>query len=163
MKKLVIMRHAKSSRDDIALIDYDRVLNQRGLNDAQYIGSYLYNRLGTPDLIISSPSVRTRQTAELAASKLLYPCEKIQFAKKLYESSLRDIMGVIHDIKDNIKTVVIIGHNPSVSAVSNYLNDNFTEIMPTASAACFSINIDSWDLLSNDDSEVSFFITPKTI
>jgi len=163
MKKLVILRHAKSSWDDVAIIDYDRKLNQRGLNDAKKIGDYLYTQLGTPDLIISSPSIRTRETSELIALSLFYPQNKIQFVKSLYEASLSDYIKVLHDLKDDTKTVVIVGHNPSVSAVANYLNRSFIEIMPTASLVCFGINIDSWKLLDENDAELAFFVTPKTI
>ncbi|MDX6498298.1 MAG: phosphohistidine phosphatase [Blastocatellia bacterium] len=63
MKTLLLLRHAKSSKDDPSLIDFDRPLNERGKNDAQLIGKYIRQQRIKADFVVSSPAERARQTA----------------------------------------------------------------------------------------------------
>jgi len=77
MKKLCIVRHAKSSWDDPGLLDLERPLNKRGKRDAPFMGERLKKYKVKPDLIISSPAKRAMKTAKIIASKINYPVKKL--------------------------------------------------------------------------------------
>ena len=86
MKKLYIIRHAKSSWKDFSLADYDRPLNKRGFFNAPFMGNILKEKRVMPDLILSSPALRAKTTAEIIAKSIHY-VDKIVFDKKIYEAS----------------------------------------------------------------------------
>ena len=82
MKKLFLIRHAKSSWEDLRLDDFDRPLNKRGEKDAPFMAELLKEKNIIPDLIISSPSLRTKLTAEIIAEKIGF-IDKISFESRL--------------------------------------------------------------------------------
>ena len=122
MKKLVIIRHAKSDWEDSSLDDYDRPLNTRGLQDAPVIGKFLYKKGLIPNLIISSPALRAITTAQLISNEVKY--EQVitpnQYIYEAYINTLQEIVSFIHDDND---TVFLVGHNPGVSALAYMLCD----------------------------------------
>ena len=92
MKRLTLIRHAKSSWDDASLPDFDRPLNERGLRDAPKIGVHLaQNSITLPDKIISSPALRGISTACLIAKEIGYPEDTIELEPRLYEASLHQL------------------------------------------------------------------------
>ncbi len=121
MKKLYIIRHAKSSWKDLSLNDFDRPLNKRGKNNSKFMGKLL-SRLGVkPDLIISSPAKRALKTTINISKALNYEIDNIQFEIKFYEASLEDMLSIINSIDNVNKNVIIIGHNPSLNELINFL------------------------------------------
>src|SRR5438270_6969509 len=95
MKTLFLVRHAKSSRDDPALPDKDRPLNDRGKRDAPKMGKRLAKREVMPDLILSSPAKRALKTAKIIAKKLDYKLADIVVNERLYETGADDLLHVI--------------------------------------------------------------------
>jgi phosphohistidine phosphatase len=100
MKTLFIMRHAKSSWDDSALADFDRPLNERGLEAAPLIGETIRQHQFQIDSVVSSPAKRAEQTALLVRTAARINCE-IQFDRGIYEASpqrLRQIVAMVLDV-----------------------------------------------------------------
>ena len=98
MKTLLLLRHAKSSREDPSLQDFDRPLNERGKKDAPLIGKYARKQKIKADLVISSPAERARQTAELFL-KSAGPKVELRFDKQIYEASIRRLLSVVSQSK----------------------------------------------------------------
>lgn len=115
MKTVILMRHAKSSWDHPALKDLERPLNARGERDAPLMGSHFSTWGLTPDLLISSPAVRARETAIRVARALPYPEENIRIAPALYEQGVAGILSVIHALPETLQSVCLLGHNPDIS------------------------------------------------
>ena len=149
MKTLFLVRHAKSSRDDPALSDKDRPLNDRGMRDAPKMGARLAKQGVKPDLILSSPAVRARTTAELIAKKLDYKVKDIALVERLYAAAPGDVLDVIRELGDKPKCVMVFGHNPELGQLATRLASKDTD-MPTCAVAEFAYDIKSWSLVGKD-------------
>ena len=140
MKNLYILRHAKSSWDDFALKDFDRPLSTRGIQDAELMGNYFKSKIKVLDLILSSPSKRTKETLEHFFNKT---SQKIIFNETIYHSSEQNIYSVIKDVEKSISSIMIVGHNPSMHEFSESFSGQFIEKFSTCSLASFEFD-DEW-------------------
>ncbi|MDO5665653.1 MAG: histidine phosphatase family protein [Bacteroidia bacterium] len=147
MKKLLIMRHGKSSWDNKYLDDYDRPLNERGIKNSSEMGRFLLQKFGKPELILSSSAKRTMTTASLAAISLDYPQDKIKLDEELYLAGVSDITKSIAKISDNINTCILVGHNPGLTDLVNYFGVKLDNL-PTASVVCLDFDTLTWKEIS---------------
>jgi phosphohistidine phosphatase len=143
VKTLFLIRHAKSSRDDLALSDKERPLNDRGMRDAPRMGERLAKQDVKPDLILSSPAVRALATAEIMAKKLDYKLEDILVDDRLYASEADDLLNVIHKLGDKLELMMLFGHNPELTELAHRLSSEITQ-MPTCAVAEFTFATRSW-------------------
>ena len=129
MKKVYIIRHAKSSWHDENLDDFDRPLNKRGFKDAPFMGQLLRDKGVIPDLILSSPALRAKTTAELIANEME---EKVllKYDKEIYEADAGTLLHILKHIDEKKQTVFLIGHNPGLNMLVEYLS-GFNENIPT--------------------------------
>lgn len=149
MKTLYLIRHAKSSWDDMALADEDRPLNSRGKRDAPKVGERLAKRRPKPDLILSSPATRAVMTAEIIAKKLDYKRSKIVLDDRLYAVSADDLLEVIHQLDDKMARVMLIGHNPELTGLAHRLSSKITHL-PTCAVAELRFDAKSWARIGKD-------------
>lgn len=161
MKKLYLARHAKSSWDYPELSDFERPLNKRGKRDAPYMGKVLHDLNVRPDKIISSPAIRAYFTARTIASRLNYPVEKIDTSEIIYEAGAGELIEFIQSISDDINTLMLFGHNPSLTLTSNYLSDRSLDNIPTCAIVCIEFDVDSWSQVKTDKGKFLFFEYPK--
>ncbi len=143
MKTLLLIRHAKSSRDDIALPDKDRPLDERGKRDAPKMAERLAKRDLKPDLILSSPARRALTTAQIFARKLDYERKDIVVDVRLYAAAVDDLLEVIYGLQDKRERVALFGHNPELSALAHRLSSEIAD-MPTCAVAEFTFNAKAW-------------------
>jgi phosphohistidine phosphatase len=143
MKRLFLIRHAKSSWDDTALPDKDRPLNDRGRRDAPKMGKRLAKRDVKPDLILSSPARRALTTAEVIAKKLEYKLKDIVVDDRLYAGGADGLLDVIHELGDKLERVMFFGHNPEFTQLAHRLSSEITH-MPTCAIVEFTFNAASW-------------------
>ena len=143
MKTLFLIRHAKSSWDNAALPDKERPLNDRGRRDAPKMGERLAKREVKPDLILSSPAVRALSTAEFIAEKLDYRRKDIVVTERLYAAEVDDLLDVIRQLGDELKCVMLFGHNPEFTELAHRLSGEIAH-MPTCAIAEFTFDAKSW-------------------
>ncbi len=143
MKTLFLIRHAKSSWDNAALPDKERPLNDRGRRDAPKMGERLAKRDVKPDLILSSPAVRALSTAEIIAEKLNYRRKDIVVTERLYAAEVDDLLDVIRQLGDELKCVMLFGHNPEFTELAHRLSGEIAH-MPTCAIAEFTFDAKSW-------------------
>ncbi len=143
MKTLLLVRHAKSSWDDPALGDRARPLNDRGRRDALKMGARLARRGVRPDLILSSPATRARATAESIAGELGYERGRIAADERLYAADPDQLLAVIRQFDDAAKCVLLVGHNPELTALAHRFADTIAH-MPTCAVAEFTFDASSW-------------------
>lgn len=161
MKDLILLRHAKSSWDTPGLNDFDRPLNKKGLKNVPLIGSILKNKYGIkPDLIISSPALRAKQTTEIISQELEYPLEKIKYTQRLYSASFTEILSVLHSINEEYNCVILVGHNPALTEASNFLSEKYVDNIPTCGIVKSSFK-GEWKELKQKNCKIDFFIYPK--
>ena len=159
MKKLLILRHAKSSWADPDLADFERPLNERGLHAAPFMGSVIAKEGLSPDLIISSPAERAKTTAELAVDGGKLAAE-IKFDDHIYEASPHALLQIASDIDDEMKSVMLVGHNPGIEAFIKLLTGVY-EPMPTAALAVVELRIDYWEDIAAGSGKLLDVIRPK--
>lgn len=154
MKTLLILRHAKSSWSDPKLADIDRPLNKRGKRDAPRIGSLLKKNDLVPDLILSSPAVRARKTAEAVAEAAGYEGE-IEFEDNFYPGSPEDYIEVLQTLPEDLNSVMVVGHNPGLEELLETLTGE-SAALPTASLAQVNLPIRTW--LELDDEPIGALV-----
>ncbi len=149
MKKLLLMRHAKSSFEDDQASDFERGLNKRGEKDAPRMGKLLKDKGLVPDLILSSKAVRTSKTAEIVAEKIGYKKE-IQYVEGLYLGEPDAYLEALHGLEDDqSQTVLVVGHNPGLESLLQVLTDK-VESLPTGAIAALELPIRTWKALTYD-------------
>lgn len=149
MKKLLLMRHAKSSWADPDIPDHERPLKKRGRKDAETMGKMLKTKGMEPDLIMSSTAVRAKETAEILAETC--KCKKeIIFLDSLYMAEPADILHAIEKHGKDKKVIMVIGHNPGLEAFLQ-IADGKVETLPTASVAYLTASIDDWSKLNKGE------------
>lgn len=142
-RTLILVRHAKSNRDDPRLPDRERPLAERGMRDAPMMGKRLAKRNVAPDLILSSPARRALSTAEIMAGELGYDARDIAVDDRLYASDAETLLAVIGELSDQLKCVMLFGHNPEFSDLAGRLSGDIDE-MPTCAVAEFTFESASW-------------------
>jgi len=162
MKRLFLIRHAKSSWGDPDRADIDRPLNERGKRDAPVMGERLKKEhKAKPDLIISSPAKRALRTAKIIATALDYPEGKIEIKASLYASGVPAMLDVIRHLDDSLGEVMLFGHNPDLTSLANYLSNQQVENIPTCGIFCVDFDIKSWKDMKNQKGIFKFFDYPK--
>ena len=146
MKRLLVLRHAKSSWADTSLDDWQRPLNDRGRRDAPRVGAWLRDRSLVPDLIVSSDAVRARETAAAAATAAGYTRE-IVVKPSLYHATPADAIAVLKGVSNQTaRTVLIVGHNPGLEDLVSRLSGKHHD-MVTAAIVELAVPIDRWSEL----------------
>lgn len=161
MKKLFIVRHAKSSWDFPDLDDYDRPLNRRGKRNAPEMGQRLAARDVLPDTLISSPAKRAAATARRIAEQISFPVNMIKHEPLFYHGSINSMVGVIKSVIDEVETLMIFGHNPGLTDLTNQLSGSDIYNIPTCGIAEIDFDISSWSFLENQKGNLVSFDFPK--
>jgi phosphohistidine phosphatase len=120
-RTLLILRHAKSDRDGAPADDFARPLARRGRRAAPRIGRWLQVHGPVPDLVLSSPALRARQTAEVVTEALDVPAERIQFDDRLYLATCDTLLDVLAGCPSRTRTLLLVGHNPGLEELLEYL------------------------------------------
>ena len=150
MKKVILLRHAKSSWDDADLDDHDRPLNKRGRTASPVIGEWLTRKKHVPDLVLCSTATRARDT--LKRLKLPKAASRpVEFIPKLYHASPETMLEILRRGDNAVDTVMLVGHQPGMGAMARLMSDHATarckrafEHFPTAAAAVLEIDVSRW-------------------
>ena len=161
-KTLLILRHAKSSWKNEKLKDFDRPLKHRGEESAKVIGKVLMMAELVPQVILSSPAQRAKQTAELVAEESKFKGE-LKFVKSYYMGEPEDYITALNELPDEIERVMIVGHNPGLEALLQLL-DGKVDSLPTGSLAYLVLDIKHWaELTKATAGELISFWEPDEI
>jgi phosphohistidine phosphatase len=159
MKQLYIIRHAKSSWKNLSLDDFNRGLNKRGKKDAPFMGLKLNEKNILPDLIISSPAIRTKTTAKIIADKIGYT-KSILFDKSIYESTTTTLHKIIKSIDNKNNIVFLFGHNPTLNMfVEDFIE--FYDNIPTCGIVKIEFDCNSWEDVNLSNAKFISFDYPK--
>jgi phosphohistidine phosphatase len=167
MKRLYLLRHAKSSWDDPTLSDHDRPLAPRGRQAARVMAKHLRRKGISPQLVLCSPSRRTRQTLKRIAPALAESAD-VQIRSELYAASAADLLEVLRELPDEVESVMLIGHNPGLEDLAVSLGGDGREIarvrekFPTAALATLEFSA-GWRELAPGSAELVDFVKPKEL
>jgi phosphohistidine phosphatase len=162
MKRLLLMRHAKSSWDAEGLADFERPLNARGLRDAPLVGGHLRARKFRPDLILSSPAERARKTAALVAEAAGFEAARLRHDERIYEASAARLVEVVSQIEEDAESVMLVGHNPGMEQLLQLLTGE-TRRMTTAAVALVTLDIEKWGKAREQAGRLEWHVRPKEL
>ena len=160
MKKITIIRHAKSSWEH-QVTDFERPLKKRGLDDSFLISTYLKDKVIKPDLILSSDAIRAKSTAEIFIKTLNFQRIDFQTINKLYDFSGSDLLKVINNCEDTIDHLMIFGHNFAITSFVNTYGSVVYNNVPTCGLVSIDFNIDKWQNLATGKTMLKIF--PKDL
>ncbi|MCX6281949.1 MAG: histidine phosphatase family protein [Bacteroidetes bacterium] len=163
MKTLYLVRHAKSSWDPPGLADDQRTLLPKGIIKTRLVTDFLIKEGVRVDLMISSQAVRAYETAKLFAASLDYPMKKILKDRKIYDGPYDRLLDLIYGTDDTYNSLMIIGHNPLITQLSNLFLHPGIEYMPTSAVVCINFHTGKWEEVPASTSELKFYITPKQL
>lgn len=161
MKHLLIIRHAKSSWENLDLSDIERPLNNRGQQDALLMVDVLKGYNLNLDKIYCSTATRARMTIEILAKGLGLKLEDINFVDELYNASRKDLLNLIRQLNDNLNSVAVVGHNPGLTDLTHYLLYDFDYELPTSAIVMIELKIDSWSSIKSGIGTLKFFEFPR--
>lgn len=161
MKTLLLVRHAKSSWDNLGLPDFDRPLNERGKHDAPLMAKRVSDRKIDIDLFVSSPAKRAKKTAEIFMHELGKKDKKLRTKDGLYEGSVDDFYETIAGFKDDYDIIAIFAHNPGITDFINSLDCYPVYDMPTSAVFALKIKSKKWKDFKESEKEFLFFDYPK--
>lgn len=144
MKTLILIRHAKSSRDDPFLSDRERPLSKRGKRDAPYMARLLNERGPRPDLIVSSPAKRALKTAKIFAEILGYPKKRIRVSEEIYLQGLGALLETVAGLDDALETACLVGHNPDLTELLDRLAAAGIDDIPTCAITVVEFDAAAW-------------------
>jgi phosphohistidine phosphatase len=170
MKTILILRHGKSAWDDLSLPDFDRPLAKRGRKDAPRMGRVLALYDCVPDMILSSPAKRAKQTAKYIAEACGYK-KSIRWEESFYRGSSDDLIAALKSLPDTIQRPLLIGHNPTLEEtvadlLSPHKNGWYHEWairIPTAGLICLKVSVTAWSTFEPGDAVLQWFLIPRLV
>jgi phosphohistidine phosphatase len=162
MKILMLLRHAKSSWKDTSLSDFERPLNERGRKAAETIGRYIRKNGLEPELVLSSPAVRARETIGIVVKAARLQAE-LRYDERIYEADSLRLTEVVSQVDEDFTSVMIVGHNPGMEELLE-LWTGYSEHMVTAALAKIQFSeADKWSKVSAAKGSLELMIAPKEI
>jgi len=163
LKTVYIVRHAKSSWDNFGSSDHDRPLMPIGLKKTKKIVNYLNSKNVIPEIIISSTAVRAFETAKLIAEGIGYEIDSITKSKELYHAGLEEVYSELFAVDNIISSVMLIGHNPTLTDFVNDFVRPEIDNLPTSGVLCVEFNTNKWGNILNAKFKVNFVIYPRML
>jgi len=160
MKTLILFRHGKSDWDADFDHDHERPINRRGRDSARTMGRFLERAGQVPERVLSSSAVRARTTVELAAEAGDWTPE-IEIEDALYSASVAGLLALLRSLPETDQSVMLVGHEPTFSALSGQLIGNGSVRVPTAAMLRIDLEVDSWPEVGAGLGKLIWAIPPK--
>jgi len=162
MKTLLFFRHGKSDWDADYGPDHDRPLARRGRKAAKKMGRYLKSIDEVPDVVITSTAVRARTTAQLANEAGKWSVE-VEDNRDLYDASPSSVLDLVHELDDNVASVMLVGHEPTWSASIQILSAGPGVQFPTAAMASIQFDVDKWSDVQPAGGRLNWLVIPRSL
>ena len=174
MRRLMLLRHAKTEADAPSGRDQDRRLDQRGRTDAAQIGGWICRHPPFPDLVLVSPAIRARQTWEIAweAMKKRARQPRVELLPELYGADPSRLLKTIRAASStDPKALMLVGHNPGLHELALALTGSgdaaprkaLTDNLPTSGLAILDFAGDDWDDVAFRRGRLVLFVSPKLL
>jgi phosphohistidine phosphatase len=169
-KRLILLRHAKSSWDDPSLADFDRPLSNRGRKAAPLVGAYLGRHGLVPGLVLTSSARRTVETLDLVSAGWQTK-PTVRKLKSLYLAMPREMLRRVQAIGHEPDCVMLVGHNPGIADLANWLCSHgkadqragLARKFPTGAIAAIEFDVEDWGDVDAETGHLIDFATPKQI
>ena len=158
LRKIILLRHAKSSWKDPSLKDFDRPLSKRGVKDTKLMKEHIASLVKGVDAVYSSPSIRTSQTI----NQLVPEFSHVNYLASLYLGDVSVVLSLLESIQTRIKIVMIVGHNPCIQEMMEILWKKPVEKFPTCGVAVFSLH-NGWGKTTTPIGNLERFVKPSDL
>ncbi|MFD0749991.1 SixA phosphatase family protein [Mucilaginibacter calamicampi] len=159
MKKLVIIRHAKATHES-GYVDFERPLTSGGMHDAAIMAGRLKENNQAPQMLVSSPALRTISTANIFSQHLNIPAaEEI---KGIYEADVDDLVEIVSELPDNLDCIGMVGHNPGIGQLLYYFSGAAHDV-PTCAVAVIEFDASVWASVTSNSGKLIYYDYPKNI
>jgi phosphohistidine phosphatase len=170
MRRLLLLRHAKSSWAEPGASDHARPLNRRGQEAAPRIGAYLGRHKLIPDCVLCSTAKRTRETWDLVSAEMR-AAPQAAYVERLYDASPRTLLEVLRHADAAAKSVLVVGHNPGLQEVATELiaagdlddRERLREKLPTGGLVVIDFAITDWSKLHARSGRLERFVVPRML
>lgn len=170
MRRLLLLRHAKSERSLPGRRDLDRVLAPRGKEDALKLGAYMAHHALAPEKAIVSTAARARETWKLVAAAFT-AVPPVAYDERIYGAAAPAILSVIKECSPEVQTLLIVGHNPGLQELAALLiasgdieaRQRLNEKLPTAGFAVIDFALDEWARLHPHSGRLDHFVSPRSL
>jgi phosphohistidine phosphatase len=174
MRRLMLLRHAKTENDAPSGRDQDRRLDKRGRNDAAEIGGWIGRHPPFPDSVLVSPAVRAHQTWDIIWEALKDSGREpqVELLPELYGASPSQLLEIIRTASaTDPKRLMVVGHNPGLHELALALASGgddagrkaLAENLPTSGLAVFDFTVDSWEDVAFRRGRLVQFVSPKLL
>lgn len=160
MKKLILVRHAKSSWD-LPVQDFDRPLSNRGIRNAHLVSTNALKYLPETFIIWSSSAKRAMETAIIFTQNFNCPIESILFKKELYTFDLQKLETLIKECNDQFDNLILFGHNEAITNFVNKFGNVYIDNVSTSGLVAITFDTNSWATISNGETTKVLF--PKEL
>ena len=170
MKRLALLRHAKSDWGDADLDDHNRPLNERGWKAARRLGKDLRHRGSRFDLVLASTAARVRETIDGVEEKFAFDCE-IRFEPELYLASEETLLSTVQALPQSVEAPLFVGHNPGLERLvfdlthddSHGLRHRVAHKYPTGALTIVELPAQQWAEVTPGSGEIVELILPKEL
>jgi phosphohistidine phosphatase len=170
MRRLMLLRHAKSDWSAPGMRDQDRPLSARGREVAPKMGTYMARHGLVPDLVIASPATRVTDTLALVLPALAKQPKTMPDAR-IYETAADELLTVIKETPRSVHSLLLVGHNPSLAELASLLmasgdveaRQRLIEKFPTAGLAVIDFPLDDWSKIHPKSGRLDRFVPPRAL
>lgn len=159
MRRLILLRHAKSDWSAAAASDHDRPLNPRGERAARAMGELITRAGEVPDLVITSSALRARSTVEMAAGSGGWSSE-VQVTEALYDTTIAAALEVAGGAPDSVGRLMLVGHEPVWSGLIHHLTGGSVQ-MKAGSAAGIDLDVEGWGGAPHAGGALAYLLPPR--
>jgi phosphohistidine phosphatase len=169
VKRLSVLRHAKSSWEEPNLDDFDRPLNERGWKAARRIGRELKQRKIAVDFCLASPAARVRETLDGLAQGYGDFSFEVRFEPRIYEASVETLLELVRVIPDDVEKPLLVGHNPGLHELvlrltsGGELRRRLEAKFPTAAFAMIDLHAKRWAEVTAGQGKIVELILPREL
>lgn len=160
MKRLLLVRHAKSGWQSDVKIDFDRKLTKQGNDEANEMAALMSRNIANVDIIITSPAIRAVATAQYFANAFKIDFSDIQKDIGLYEKGISFIKKLIASQDISLECIMIVGHNPILTTLTANLTGNEIPPLEACSVVCIDYNITKWNEIEKIKGQLVFIEAP---
>lgn len=163
VKDLYLIRHGQAEPQSANTKDVERQLTSKGYQDASKIGLYLKGKEFVPDIIIHSNSARTTETVNRINEQLGVDADHIESSEDIYEASARIILRVLSEIPAELRSAILVGHNPGITYIAEYITGADIGHVGTGGIVHIKIPFTSWSEISEKNCDFIEYISPEDI
>jgi len=162
MKKLIFVRHGRAEDQTAGITDFERSLTVKGKITARQMADRFRQKEKNPGLFITSPAFRAIETAYIFAHEYGVKYENIRIQSNIYfKTGLKILLEILETVSDDIDTITLFGHNPSITEIPDRLSKTGCEFLTKTSIACVSFPVKTWSEIKTDTGTMEYFLKPE--